>query len=105
MHNADLVLFVLTDAIIGNSSRGISKSPGQKSYKAENWHRGWGWCQEWQKKATSIGGWEHLFLEEEPISSIANVKASDFADFQNWNRDAKLILNDRVWLPEKHLFL
>ena len=36
--------------------------------------------------------------------AIGNVKAQDFANFQNWNRDARLTLYDRAELSEKLLF-
>ena len=35
---------------------------------------------------------------------IGNVKAKNSANFQNWNRDARLIPDDRAWLSEKLLF-
>ena len=38
------------------------------------------------------------------ISSIGNVKGQNFAHFQNWYRDARLILYDRALLSEKLLF-
>ena len=105
MHNADLVLFVLTDAIIGNSSREeLANHPDKNHIKLKTGTEVGDGVRNDRKKAPLIGGWEHLFLEEGPISSIGDVKASDFADFQNWNRDAKLILYDRAWLPEKFLF-
>ena len=36
------------------------------------------------------------FLEGVTISPIRNAKASDFVNFQIWNRDARLILHDRA---------
>ena len=35
---------------------------------------------------------------------IGNIKGQNFAHFQNWNRDARLILYDRACLSEKLFF-